>query len=103
MASVLDKTPRVAEEIAKYPRAAEAKPLSYGTAGFRDDAELLAAASHRVGMLAVLRSKREGKISGVMITASHNPAGDNGLKLIDSRGEMLHQSWEKVGDGFSTC
>ncbi|GLE10617.1 hypothetical protein PINS_up022834 [Pythium insidiosum] len=50
-----------------------------------------------MGMLAVLRSKSEGKITGVMITASHNPSGDNGLKLIDSRGEMLKQSWEKVG------
>lgn len=96
MASVLDKTPRVAEEITKYPRAAGARDLAYGTAGFRDDASLLSAASHRIGMLAVLRSKREGKITGVMVTASHNPAADNGLKMIDSRGEMLLESWEKV-------
>jgi phosphoacetylglucosamine mutase len=30
-----------------------------------------------------------------MITASHNPEPDNGVKLIDPLGEMLHQSWEK--------
>jgi phosphoacetylglucosamine mutase len=98
MASVLDKTPRVAEELTKYPRpaGANARALAYGTAGFREDASLLSAASHRVGMLAVLRSKREGKITGVMVTASHNPAADNGLKMIDSRGEMLLESWEKV-------
>jgi hypothetical protein len=29
-----------------------------------------------------------------MITASHNPAADNGVKLIDPRGEMLEASWE---------
>jgi phosphoacetylglucosamine mutase len=30
-----------------------------------------------------------------MITASHNPEPDNGVKLIDPLGEMLQQSWEK--------
>lgn len=31
---------------------------------------------------------------GVMITASHNPAEDNGVKLIDPYGEMLDSTWE---------
>lgn len=30
-----------------------------------------------------------------MITASHNPVGDNGLKLVDPMGEMLAATWEK--------
>ncbi|KAL7690055.1 putative phosphoglucosamine mutase, bacterial type, phosphoacetylglucosamine mutase [Plasmopara halstedii] len=95
--SVLDKTPRVAEETTKYPRAERlgARELLYGTAGFRDDASLLVSTCHRMGMLAVLRSKSVGKIIGVMITASHNAAEDNGLKIIDPRGEMLSQKWEK--------
>jgi len=29
-----------------------------------------------------------------MITASHNPEEDNGVKLIDPDGEMLEASWE---------
>ncbi|CAF5068085.1 unnamed protein product, partial [Rotaria magnacalcarata] len=27
-----------------------------------------------------------------MITASHNPGHDNGVKLVDARGEMLDQT-----------
>ena len=30
-----------------------------------------------------------------MITASHNPVEDNGVKLMDSTGAVLEQKWEK--------
>ena len=33
---------------------------------------------------------------GVMITASHNPEQDNGVKLVDPMGEMMEVSWEKL-------
>ena len=46
----------------------------------------------RMGLLAVLRSRSKGGVSiGAMITASHNPAPDNGVKLVDPAGEMLEQ------------
>ena len=40
------------------------------------------------------RARLLGCTTGVMITASHNPVADNGVKLVDPDGEMLTISWE---------
>ncbi|RDX55778.1 phosphoacetylglucosamine mutase [Polyporus arcularius HHB13444] len=69
--------------------------FQYGTAGFRTLGHALDPVMFRVGILAALRSKRlDGKTIGVMVTASHNPEPDNGVKLVDPRGEMLEAAWE---------
>ncbi|KAG5724644.1 hypothetical protein E4T56_gene3704 [Termitomyces sp. T112] len=69
--------------------------FSYGTAGFRTLGSTLDSVLFRVGVLAGIRSKKlDGQTVGVMITASHNPEEDNGVKIVDSRGEMLESSWE---------
>jgi len=71
------------------------KKILYGTAGFRMKANYLDWIIFRMGMLAAMRSvyKKEAVI-GCMITASHNPEEDNGVKLIDPRGDMLEEHWE---------
>ncbi|XP_059797713.1 phosphoacetylglucosamine mutase isoform X2 [Balaenoptera ricei] len=83
--------------------ALHAKPdgltLQYGTAGFRTKAEHLDHVMFRMGLLAVLRSKQTKATIGVMVTASHNPEEDNGVKLVDPLGEMLAPSWEE----HATC
>ena len=87
-----------ASDATKYAKTSS-KPIAYGTAGFRARAETLESTFYRMGMLAVLRSRaRGGLASGLMVTASHNPEPDNGIKLVDTDGGMLHQSWE----GFAT-
>ncbi|XP_015245556.1 PREDICTED: phosphoacetylglucosamine mutase [Cyprinodon variegatus] len=72
--------------------------LQYGTAGFRTNASQLDHIMFRMGLLATLRSKKTKATIGVMVTASHNPEEDNGVKLIDPMGEMLTSSWE----GYAT-
>ncbi|KAJ3388595.1 Phosphoglucomutase-3 [Lobulomyces angularis] len=68
----------------------------YGTAGFRTLASTLCPVLFRLGMLANLRSRKlNSKIIGGMITASHNPFPDNGIKLVEPLGEMLTFSWEE--------
>ncbi|KPP71183.1 Phosphoacetylglucosamine mutase-like [Scleropages formosus] len=69
--------------------------LQYGTAGFRTNAKELDHIMFRMGLLAVLRSKKTKATIGVMVTASHNPEEDNGVKLVDPMGEMVTPSWEE--------
>lgn len=90
----------IAAGLAQHPRADTAgKPFSYGTAGFRMKADLLDSVLFTVGLVAAARSRKlNSNTIGVMITASHNPAADNGVKLVDPMGEMLEQEWE----GYAT-
>ncbi|XP_052844547.1 phosphoacetylglucosamine mutase [Drosophila gunungcola] len=79
-----------------YPKTSK-ETIQYGTAGFRGKAEFLDSVMFRMGVLATLRSRfRGGSVIGVMITASHNPEPDNGVKLVDPKGEMLEASWEAI-------
>ncbi|KAF2580763.1 hypothetical protein F2Q68_00000625 [Brassica cretica] len=78
--------------------------LSYGTAGFRGDATLLASTVYRVGILSSLRSlKLAPSTIGLMITASHNKASDNGVKVSDPSGGMLSQEWEPFADQIANA
>ncbi|XP_077367427.1 phosphoacetylglucosamine mutase isoform X1 [Festucalex cinctus] len=85
------------EEVSKLSEVHPKPPglvLQYGTAGFRTNASFLDHVMFRMGLLATLRSKQTKSAIGVMVTASHNPEEDNGVKLIDPMGEMATPAWE---------
>uniref|UniRef100_G3PJ22 Phosphoacetylglucosamine mutase n=1 Tax=Gasterosteus aculeatus aculeatus TaxID=481459 RepID=G3PJ22_GASAC len=83
----------VTKQSALHPKPA-GLVLQYGTAGFRTNAKLLDHIMFRMGLLATLRSKKTKATIGVMVTASHNPEEDNGVKLVDPMGEMVTPTWE---------
>ncbi|KAH7137316.1 hypothetical protein B0J13DRAFT_77017 [Dactylonectria estremocensis] len=88
---------------AKHPIVAN-HAYKYGTAGFRMKADLLDGVAFRVGLLSGLRSRKlNGQAIGVMVTASHNPAADNGVKIVDPMGEMLEQDWEAYATKLVNC
>ena len=40
-------------------------------------------------------------VTGICVTASHNPPRDNGVKLIDPSGHVLSQEWEPAADALA--
>lgn len=73
---------------ARHSKAPEFKP-SYGTAGFRAAASLLDSTLFRCGLLAGLRAQQCAAAVGLMVTASHNPEPDNGVKMVESSGALM--------------
>lgn len=93
----------------QYPLA-DGKTFAYGTAGFRTTGAHLPPVAVRVAAAVVLRGlcsapKRglECKTMGAMVTASHNPAVDNGLKIVDADGGMLSMAWEPLATALANA
>lgn len=72
------------------------KFVTYGTAGFRNKADNIEHILLNLGIFAGFYCiKSEGNI-GLMITASHNPVDDNGVKIVEIDGTMLNKQFEPL-------
>ena len=91
--AILDKVGK--DALLKHLKERPAITLDYGTAGFRTLSDNLPSCIQRCALLMLLRSMATKRHVGLMITASHNPEKDNGVKMVDPDGGMLNQSWEK--------
>lgn len=56
-----------------------------------------------MGVLAALRALQAGGHTGLMITASHNPIEDNGIKISDPEGHMLDVTWEPYANRLASA
>lgn len=92
----------IVEGSAKFVKPDGFKP-SYGTAGFRAEAHLLHSTMFRCGILMAIRALKTKQVTGICITASHNPAPDNGVKLVEPTGEMLQQRYEPIADELANA
>lgn len=66
----------------------------YGTSGFRFHHTIMKSIAKRIGEAVAILSIKNNIYYGIMITASHNPAEDNGVKLINNYGEMISSNDE---------
>lgn len=72
----------------------------YGTSGFRYKANILIEISVKIGKYLAYYGSYSNKYIGVIITASHNHHLDNGVKIINSSGELLMDEDEKLCTDF---
>jgi phosphoacetylglucosamine mutase len=94
----------ILEASQKFPKPSDFIPR-YGTAGYRAEAHLLHSTMFRCGILMAIRAlvQKETKVTGICLTASHNPAPDNGIKMVEPTGEMLQQRFEPIADEFANA
>ncbi|KAI5171618.1 phosphoacetylglucosamine mutase [Nematocida sp. LUAm3] len=79
------------------------KPIAYGTAGYRTKDEDITDIVCRAYIVCAIRSAMLNKPVGIVLTASHNPVGDNGIKYVDYTGNMFDEEWEEISDRIINC
>ena len=66
----------------------------YGTAGFRYHSSIIKDIAYKIGESIAMLCSRNKCNYGIMVTASHNHYKDNGVKIINSFGEIISKEDE---------
>ena len=69
---------------------------NYGTSGFRFHHTVIESIASRIGWIVAYLSSLNKAPYGIMITASHNPHEDNGVKIVNNKGEMINSEDERI-------
>lgn len=70
--------------------------MKYGTSGFRNDAKKIIEISFKIGEIIAYLTTSKNENFGIMITASHNKYIDNGVKIVDMKGNMIEKDYEII-------
>lgn len=89
----------------EYELEADHPFYAYGTSGFRMLASKMEPIAFRCGFFAAYLSRHvyEGRVVGVMLTASHNPVQDNGIKFVAPDGHVLDMEYESLAESFANA
>eukprot|EP01015_Nassula_variabilis_P037459 TRINITY_DN9921_c0_g1_i1.p1 TRINITY_DN9921_c0_g1~~TRINITY_DN9921_c0_g1_i1.p1 ORF type:complete len:234 (+),score=58.91 TRINITY_DN9921_c0_g1_i1:63-764(+) len=102
--SIMERDKQIYQAFVEQYLNEPSKKITYGTAGFRDQAKYLRTICYRTGIVTAQIAKYHSKNQlalGVMITASHNPIQDNGMKIADIDGGMITSLLEKDIEHFA--
>ena len=76
--------------------------IKFGTSGFRLHGKLMPYITWRTSIfLGILSQSRPNEVFGMVITASHNPAKDNGIKILINNSHMLGKDFESNLEVFA--
>jgi len=68
--------------------------MNYGTAGFRSNSDNIINISFKIGIILSYMCHKYNVNYGIMITASHNIYTDNGVKIVNGKGNMISKDEE---------
>ena len=69
---------------------------NYGISGFRYHHTIIETIATRIGTIVAYLSSLHKTAYGIMITASHNSHEDNGVKIVNNKGEMINSEDECI-------
>ena len=74
--------------------------MKFGTAGIRDNEEIIIKNAKKIGLAVANLVQFKNENYGIMITASHNVYTDNGVKIVNYKGNYISRKEEIYIENF---